>query len=187
MNSLFFFIKYLMFAFLILILQYSNNSFFESWNIRNNSEGAFRLKTKRTLSENILKKSKSESTENLLDAYEKEEINNKQDEMEKDLIKSKAQKSNFHSHIIRKPSETKVEISNENNVNKQKVTKCKDKFISTFFFSLVFLSLPLYLVYLSHMEYFFNSKDHSEIYHFLMSHCILIISCILCLHLRRVV
>ncbi|CRG97786.1 Plasmodium exported protein, unknown function [Plasmodium gallinaceum] len=175
-----------MFAFLILILQYSNNISFESWNIKKISEGTFRLKAKRALSENIFKKSKSESTENLLDAHEKEEINVKQDEKEKDLIKSNTQKSIFHSIIIPKPSETIVEILNENNVNKQKVTKCKYKFIITFFFSLVFLSLPLYLVYLSHTEYLYNSKDHRKMYHFIMSYCFLMISCFICLLYRKV-
>ncbi|CRG96042.1 Plasmodium exported protein, unknown function [Plasmodium gallinaceum] len=185
MNSLFFSIKYLMFAFLILILQYSNNSSFESWNIKKNSEGAFRLKVKRTLSENIFKKSKSESTENLLYAYEKEEINEKQDEKEKDITKSNTQKSIFHSNIIPKSSETKVEISNENSVSKKKVSKCKDKFIRTLAFSLAFLSLPLYLVYLSHMAAFFNWDKHKKTSLIIMSYCILMISFMICLLFRR--
>ncbi|CRG97404.1 Plasmodium exported protein, unknown function, partial [Plasmodium gallinaceum] len=136
--------------------------------------------------EHIFKKSKSESTENLLDALEKEEINEKPDEMEKNLIKSKAQKSIFHSFNIPKPSETIVEILNENNVNKQKVTKYINKSIGSFFFSLISLSLPLYLVYLSHMEYFYNWKEHSERYRFLMSYCILMISCFICLLYHKV-
>ncbi|CRG97966.1 Plasmodium exported protein, unknown function [Plasmodium gallinaceum] len=174
-----------MFAFLILIFQYSNNISFESWNIKKISEGTFRLKAKRTLSENIFKKSKSESTENLLDALEKEEIKEKPDEMEKNLVKSKAQKSIFHSFNIPEPSETIVEILNENNVNKQKVTKCK-KFIDSFLFSLISLSLPLYLVYLSHMEYDSKTNVNCEKRHFLMSYCILMISCLICLLYHKV-